>query len=278
MLITSRPSWAISETEATPEDVYINRREWLCTTGFAGLGFMGAASCIGGFASTVVAAIGGYPAMRNNAYVLDRDLTPEKEATTYTNFYEFGSSKVIWRDAQKLVTDPWIVTIDGLVETEMQVDADDLIAKIHQAKGHFFKELLKDGISCRLGVAECVKACLQNGVKIGFITTTTRENISVLQEALKSQIDFSDFDLVTTKGDVVREKPDGEVYHLALERFGIPTEDVVAVEDTEVNQEAALQAGLLCYLFAGEYATTGHNLNAVRSLQLIADNVAQDAS
>jgi hypothetical protein len=35
---------------------------------------------------------------------------------------------------------------------------------------------------------------------------------------------------------------------------------------------------LLCYLFAGEYATTGHNLNAVRSLQLIADNMAQDAS
>ena len=130
MLITSRPSWAISETEATPEDVYINRREWLRTTGFAGLGLMGAASCIGGFASTVVAAIGGYPAMRNNAYVLDRDLTPEKEATTYTNFYEFGSSKNIWRDAQRLMTDPWMVTIDGLVETEMQLDADDLITKI----------------------------------------------------------------------------------------------------------------------------------------------------
>ena len=130
MLITSRPSWAISETEATPEDVYINRREWLRTAGFAGLGLMGAASCIGGFASTVVAAIGGYPAIRNNAYVLDRDLTPEKEATTYTNFFEFGSSKNIWRDAQRLMTDPWMVTIDGLVETEMQLDADDLITKI----------------------------------------------------------------------------------------------------------------------------------------------------
>jgi sulfoxide reductase catalytic subunit YedY len=130
MLITSRPSWAISETEVTPEDVYINRRVWLRTAGFAGLGLMGAASCIGGFASTVVAAIGGYPAMRNNAYVLDRDLTPEKEATTYTNFYEFGSSKNIWRDAQRLMTDPWMVTIDGLVETEMQLDADDLITKI----------------------------------------------------------------------------------------------------------------------------------------------------
>ena len=130
MLITSRPSWVISETEATAEDVYINRRDWLRAAGFAGLGLASAASFIGGFASTAVAAIGGYPAKRNNAYVLDRDLTPEKEATTYTNFYEFGSSKNIWREAQKLVIDPWMVTIDGLVETETQLDADDLIAKI----------------------------------------------------------------------------------------------------------------------------------------------------
>ena len=130
MLIKSRPSWAVPETDATPEDVYLNRREWLRAAGFVGLGFTGAASCIGGFASKVVAAIGGYPATRNDAYRLDRDLTPEKEATTYTNFYEFGSSKNIWRDAQKLTTDPWMVIIDGLVEAEMQLDAEDLIAKI----------------------------------------------------------------------------------------------------------------------------------------------------
>ena len=47
-----------------------------------------------------------------------------------TNFYEFGSSKNIWRDAQKLTTDPWMVIIDGLVEAEIQLDAEDLIAKI----------------------------------------------------------------------------------------------------------------------------------------------------
>ena len=130
MLITSRPSWAIPETTATPEDIYLNRREWLREVGRAGLGLLGVASGIGGFASETAAAIDGYPAMRNKAYKLDRALTPEKEATTYTNFYEFGSSKNIWRDAQKLVTDPWMITIDGFVETEMQIDADDLITKI----------------------------------------------------------------------------------------------------------------------------------------------------
>ena len=130
MLIKSRPSWAISETDATPENIYLNRREWLRAAGFAGLGLAGATSGIGGFTSIAGAVIGGYPARRNNAYALDRDLTPEKEATTYNNFYEFGSSKNIWRDAQKLMTHPWMVSIDGLVETEMQIEVGELITKI----------------------------------------------------------------------------------------------------------------------------------------------------
>ena len=130
MLIKSRPSWAISETDATPENIYLNRREWLRAAGFAGLGLVGATSGIGGFTSIAGAVIGGYPARRNNAYALDRDLTPEKEATTYNNFYEFGSSKNIWRDAQKLMTHPWMVSIDGLVETEMQIEVGELITKI----------------------------------------------------------------------------------------------------------------------------------------------------
>ena len=130
MLIKKRPSWAMAEADATSEHIYLNRREWLRAAGFAGLGLTTALSGVGGFAAAAAAAIEGYPASRNMAYRLDRDITPEDDATTYTNFYEFGSSKNIRKRAQKLVTDPWVVTIDGLVETEMQLDAKDLIAKI----------------------------------------------------------------------------------------------------------------------------------------------------
>jgi len=130
MLITTRPSWAISESSVTPEKIYMSRREWLLGAGFAGLGLAGVIASTGGFSSMAVAAIGGYPARRNTAFSLDRDITPEEDATSYTNFYEFGSSKNIWRHAQRLVTDPWVVKIDGLVENEMQIEADELIAKI----------------------------------------------------------------------------------------------------------------------------------------------------
>ena len=43
-----------------------------------------------------------YPVPRNEAFTLDRDITEEKLATTYNNFYEFGTSKNIWAKAQAL--------------------------------------------------------------------------------------------------------------------------------------------------------------------------------
>jgi len=129
MLIKRKRDWELPESAATPEHIYLNRREWLRAAGFAGLGF-GAALAIGGLAGVAQAAIGGYPFPRNPDFELDRALTDEADATTYTNFYEFGSAKNIWPKTRDLVTDPWAVTIDGMVEQEMTLDAADLVTRI----------------------------------------------------------------------------------------------------------------------------------------------------
>jgi sulfoxide reductase catalytic subunit YedY len=68
-----------------------------------------------------------YPAPRNARYQVDGPLTAERLATTYNNFYEFGSHKDISRAAQALRIRPWAVRIDGLVEREMIVDIDTLL-------------------------------------------------------------------------------------------------------------------------------------------------------
>src|SRR5205814_10140222 len=73
---------------------------------------------------------GLYPAKRNPRYTLDRPLTDEKLATTYNNFYEFGSQKSISSEAQALKIRPWTVKIDGLVEKPLTVDIDDLLKKM----------------------------------------------------------------------------------------------------------------------------------------------------
>ena len=129
MLIKKKASWALPESAATPEHVYMSRRSWLKAAGFSGLG-LASTMMGGGMTSSALAAITGYPAVRNDAYSLDRAITDEEDATTYTNFYEFGSSKNIWKKTRKMTTDPWAVTIDGLVESEMTLDAEDLVRQM----------------------------------------------------------------------------------------------------------------------------------------------------
>ena len=130
MLIRSKPNWVLPESAATDETYFLNRRE-LCKSIAAGSILAAVTPIVG--ASPAFAAksddpsAGLYPANRNDAYTLDRDITPEKITTTYNNFYEFGSHKNIWRAAQKLNTRPWEVTIDGMVEKEQKVDIDTLL-------------------------------------------------------------------------------------------------------------------------------------------------------
>ena len=133
MLIRSRKPWDVIDYKTTDENVYLNRRSLLRAMGIAGVGLASASVVDGSFAPLVssarAASITGFPATRNPNFTLDRPVTVEEEAITYTNFYEFGSSKNIWRKARKLVTDPWIFTIEGLVDNPLQLDASELIAR-----------------------------------------------------------------------------------------------------------------------------------------------------
>ena len=116
---------------------------------------------------------------------------------------------------------------------------------------------------------DCITICKQKDIKIGFVTTTSQNNIDALEQAFDKYIDFKQFDLITTKADVSEEKPSGEIYKYALSSLDVMPENTIAIEDTEVNQQAALENEILCYLFAGEYATTQHNFYAVKTLTTI---------
>lgn len=127
MLIKRRRSWELPESQATPEGIFLNRRQII-----AGLGMTGLMAAAAPQARAQISGIAAelYPAKRNPAYMLDRELTEEKVATSYNNFYEFGTSKNIVRPAQALTIKPWQVKIDGMVEKEITIDAEDLIRKM----------------------------------------------------------------------------------------------------------------------------------------------------
>ena len=134
MLIKRNRGWEISESLATPEDVFLNRRDLakgLAAGAILAPALVASLSRGAGAASDDDPTAELYPVERNTAYALDRQLTDEEITSTYNNFYEFGSHKRIASAAQDLVIRPWTVTIDGDVEQEMTLDIDDLIRRMN---------------------------------------------------------------------------------------------------------------------------------------------------
>ena len=142
MLIKKSRGWEISENLATPEIVYLNRRSLIKAMGLgvAATTLSGMAPGLG-LSNIALAAVTGLPAKQNPAFSLDRAITDEEDATTYTNFYEFGSSKNIWKAAQALETHPWPIIIDGMVEETITLEVEELLVKLAM-RGHTVEERL----------------------------------------------------------------------------------------------------------------------------------------
>jgi len=132
MLIKVKRGWELPESAVTPEDVFLNRRDMVKALGIAPA-LAATASVLPGSAFAATdgdPSAGLYPVPRNEKYPVERALTTEKEATTYNNFYEFGSHKQISKAAQRLEIRPWNIKIDGMVEKEFEIGIDDLLKQV----------------------------------------------------------------------------------------------------------------------------------------------------
>ena len=147
MWIKHKRLWEAPESEATPESVWQARRRIIKTLGVGAASFSLPTGAVraglldnlfkpgvqGEEEAIIIPSVpwsDQFPAERNNAYRLDRELTPEAVNATYNNFYEFGSHKRIWEDSQALSLSPWKITIDGMVTQEKSLDVDELIRRM----------------------------------------------------------------------------------------------------------------------------------------------------
>ena len=152
----------------------------------------------------------------------------------------------------KLITEP-----GGMKRIKNYGDnnlSEQEINNIHALKEKYFAELIPEKLYLRPTVKEVLNYSKDAGLKLGFITTTSQNNIDLIKAGIRNQLDFAIFDLVTTATDVIKPKPNPEVYTFALSALKISAKNAIVVEDTPVNQMCALNAGLKCVLFPGEYA------------------------
>lgn len=107
-------------SDVTAKADFLNRRQII-----AGAAGLGAASIAGGPVQAKALEF------TKTSHAVDVDTTPQADATSYNNFYEFGTRKEDpKKNAGKMKTDPWSVEIGGLVDKPGNYDLDDLLSGI----------------------------------------------------------------------------------------------------------------------------------------------------
>jgi sulfoxide reductase catalytic subunit YedY len=122
-------------SEITPQAVYNRRRELL-----KGVAALAAGSGLAAWAARdahaqsswgtrpgKLAALAAQPSKVDGAMTLDK-VTPYKDASSYNNFYEFGTDKADpAANAHTLKTTPWTVEIEGMVKKPGKFVLEDLL-------------------------------------------------------------------------------------------------------------------------------------------------------
>ncbi|MFZ0213501.1 MAG: protein-methionine-sulfoxide reductase catalytic subunit MsrP [Candidatus Acidiferrales bacterium] len=119
----------LSYSEVTPKSAYTNRRNFL-------LGLAATGAAVGGWKRFSRWAsgpgTGSVPVKLNGVikgpFNTTESVTPEKDVTTYNNFYEFGTGKGDpSANAGNFRTSPWTVSIEGEVKKPMKLHMDDIM-------------------------------------------------------------------------------------------------------------------------------------------------------
>lgn len=135
MIIRNKTTSILTENDVTDEHVYQQRRHFLKTLA---MGSVAASTGIG-----LQQALADTTANTEQSQVL----TKLKDITSYNNFYEFGFSKSDpAKNAHRLTTSPWTVTVDGACDKPGKYTLEDLL-KPHTIEERIYRLRCVEGWS-----------------------------------------------------------------------------------------------------------------------------------
>jgi beta-phosphoglucomutase-like phosphatase (HAD superfamily) len=156
---------------------------------------------------------------------------------------------------------------DFAAQKAIEVDAE----KLHDEKTKIFDDLMVSGnVLLRPGVANLIEQALDNGIKLAFVTSTSKDNVDAVFQALKNQLNRSNFSFIGNDKMVSNTKPKPDIYLKALSELNLEAQDCIAIEDTEVSMQSALAASIKCIGFPGAFAKDNDFSSAI----LVTDNLS----
>jgi HAD superfamily hydrolase (TIGR01509 family) len=130
-------------------------------------------------------------------------------------------------------------------------DLSDTVEQLIPESNGIFLELLREQLALMPGLVELLEALEAAGIPKAIATSSCRE----LTAACLTPFDFARrFAFVLTAEDIVRGKPDPEVYLAAAARFGVRPAEMLVLEDSQNGCRAAAAAGAFTVAVPGDHS------------------------
>ena len=124
--------------------------------------------------------------------------------------------------------------------------------KIRARKTEIYNNKIKQTfIPPREGVLDILQYALKNNIKIGFVTSTTVDNIESVFKSLNNKIKKVDFDFIGNNNLINLPKPAPDIYVKALNSLELNSSECIAIEDTVESALSAYNAKIECVAFPG---------------------------
>src|SRR5215470_4889957 len=186
-----RKSNDIPSSEITPKSSYLNRRKFITAAGVAGVAALAGSRMTQIFEPrTSVQAGTKLDTVKSPLSTTGENLTPYQYITNYNNFYEFGVEKGDpAKNAGRMQTRPWTVTVEGLVKKPKTFDIDTLL-KLRPQEDRVYRHRCVEAWSMVIpwvgySLSEFIKECepLGNAKFVQFLTLADRKQMPGLSQS-----------------------------------------------------------------------------------------------
>ena len=187
----------------------------------------------------------------------------------------FESWQALGKESGIEVTEAQFLATFGRTTRELLVDTfGDArftaaeIAELDARKEAIFRDLLVNDFPAMDGAVELIDQLLAAGCRLAVGSSGPPDNVDLVLRSIQRADVFQG---VVSGADVIRGKPDPQVFLTAAERLGITPQACVVIEDAPVGIKAAKHAGATCIALVSKGHTRGELQEADRIVGSLRD-------
>ena len=127
----------------------------------------------------------------------------------------------------------------------------DTVEQLRNETDQIFAELIKTDLVPMRGLWELLDALQSHQVPLAIATSSRRNNVDPILDKFEIRPRFQ---FVLTSENVKNGKPHPEIYLTAAERLGMPTRNIMVLEDSQNGCRSAVAAGTMAVAVPGEHS------------------------